>query len=254
MISIKHLCAATSILFFTYSEASAQKSIAISEVPAQNVTLQDHLPTDSLKYYPYCTISISVFNFDKLNKKEFRSQSSRLQSFVLDAGIKGKSICPDQLDVPVFAINYEKDKFTQVTHQQGVLINKLLVNKDGQDYPTVSIFPKTVEKTRSADYIEILQQVATLLKNSASLNVVASVSNITDAFSQYIDGICTTEESDYEWSFPVIPSTDVTRPYKVDMFVVKPNSNSYAGGNFVIQSGEAYSVSSGNAYTRMPYI
>jgi hypothetical protein len=234
---------------------SAQHSgINISAVASQNLTLENSLPVDSLSYYPYCTISISIFNFDKLNKKEFRSQSSRLESFVLNAGIQGKSICPDQLNVPVFVVNYEKDKYTQITHQQGVLINKLLVNKDGQDYPTISVFPKTIEKTKNAPYIDALKQVATLLKNSASLNVVASVSNITDAFSQYINGLCTDQESDYEWSFPVVPATDITKPYKVNMFIIKPNSNSYAGQNFFVRNGEAWSESSGNEYTKYPYI
>src|SRR5665213_678742 len=88
--------------------------INISSVAEQNLTLENHLPVDSLSYYPYCTISISIFNFDKLNKKEFRSQSNRLESFVLNAGIQGKSICTDQLSVPVFVVNYEKDKYTQI--------------------------------------------------------------------------------------------------------------------------------------------
>ncbi len=228
--------------------------ICISPVAAQNLALENPLPVDSLNYYPYCTISISIFNFDKLNKKEFRSQSSRLESFVLNAGIQGKSICADQLNVPVFVINYEKDKYTQITHQQGVLINKLLINKDGQDYPTISVFPKTIERTKDAFYIDALKQVAVLLKNGATLNVVASVSNIIDAFSQYINGLCTDEESDYEWSFPVVPASDVTRPYKVNMFIIKPNSKSYAGQNFFVRNGEAWSVSSGNEYTKYPYI
>jgi len=246
----------TLILSFLFSsKLFAQRSgVSISAVAAQNLTLENGLPVDSLSYYPYCTISISIFNFDKLNKKEFRSQSSRLESFVLNAGIQGKSICADQLNVPVFVVNYEKDKYTQITHQQGVLINKLLINKDGQDYPTISIFPKTIERTKDAFYIDALKQVAVLLKNGATLNVVASVSNITDAFFQYINGLCTDEESDYEWSFPVVPASDVTRPYKVNMFIIKPNSNSYAGQNFFVRNGEAWSESSGNEYTKYPYI
>ncbi len=255
MYKLRLLAITTFSLFFYSNHVLAQSTaINISEVPAQNLSLQDHLPVDSLSYYPYCTISISVFNFDKLNKKEFRSQSSRLQSFALNAGIQGKSICADQLNVPVFVVNYEKDKYTQITHQQGVLINKLLINKDGQDYPMISIFPKTIERNKSACYIDALKQVAVLLKNSATLNVVASVSNITDAFSQYINGISTEEESDYEWSFPAIPATDLTRTYKVDMFIIKPNGNTYTAQNFYISNGEAYSVSSGNKYTKYPYI
>jgi hypothetical protein len=242
-----------SLLCFNFV-SKAQHNVVISPVEGQNILMEHALPADSLKYFPYCTISIAVYNFDKLNKKEFRNQSSRLESFALNACIRGKTICPDQLDVPVFVVNYEKEKFTQITHQQGILINKMLINKDGKDLPNISIAPKTVERSKMAYYIGALKQVGVLLKNTASLNIVSGISNITDAFSEYIDKICEDQESDYEWSFPVIPATDITKPYKVNMFIIKPNGDCYSTQHFIIRNNEAWLESAEAPYKKYPYI
>lgn len=233
----------------------AQGSVSVSQVSAANIRTHYTLPTDSLALNPYCTVSLSVHNFEKLNSKDYRQGLRKLSSFTVNAHIRSRELKLSDATVPVFLVNFEKNKFTQISHQQAMLVNKLLLNTAAVDVPTVNVSTETVDRSSISTYVNILKSMNSVLQSMACPNGwLSATANTASAFSDLLNSISADNDSKGEWSFPILPADKFTRPYSYAMFILKPdNALLPVHQIFTIKGDEAY-IGDCARFTKYPYI
>lgn len=247
----------TSLLFCLFSTAIlAQGSVEVVQVPALNLKSRNTLPFDSLQRKPYCTVSLSVHNFEKLNSHDYRQGIHKLASFTVNATIKSNLLKGEDLEIPVFLVNFEKNKFTEISHQQAVLVNKLLLNTAAIDVPTVKVSTETVDRNSIAMYINVLKQMNSVLQAATCPGGWASTAGTAaGSFSDFLGSITADKDSKGEWSFPVLPVDQFTRPYSYTMFILKPDNEFFPMHQaFYIKNNEAWIADGAARYTKFPYI
>lgn len=244
------------LLCMVSTDIYAQGSVEVQQVPAVNMKSHYSLPFDSLKKKPYCTVTLSVHNFEKLNSKEYRQGLRKLASFTVDANIKSKLLKGEDVEIPVFLVNFERNKFTEISHQQAVLVNKLLLNTAAIDVPTVKVATETVDRNSIAMYMNILKQMNSVLQASICPGGwISTTGNAAGAFSDLLSSITADKDSKGEWSFPVLPVDRFTRPYSYSMFILKPNDAVFPVHQaFYIKNDEAWIADGAARYTKYPYI
>ncbi len=241
------------LLFFPFFLGAQHLSQV--EVPTQNIRLEKNTtPEATLESHPYATLSIYVRNFDKLNDREFRKRFQELASFILNANIKTSLLGTNEISIPVYVIRFEKNTTTQLSNQGGILIHKLLIDKNSATLPFAGCQIKSTSKSKMTLYNDILTQVSGLLTNVTTLNAFAAGQNVLSVFSDLTKKMPEANEiNQLEWNFPILNTDNLVQPYEARLFLLGAPDSKDINKHFTVKNNTAY-VGQNTPYTGQPYI